>query len=527
VTGSTDLLSAYYHRVRPVVGRGLEGRCVGLLDPGPLAVAADALARSGVLRWRVAPGRVVRSGDALARALGERWVGSLAGHALVEHLQEHNRWEDRWDLEVVPRPDAALEVDLLLGVGQASLRRCRAACPPAACALMIAGGAASAVVALHPTLPTSDTLVDVLCQAVPASGAAARARPLDLLDAADVLAAMARDLLLPGGGLPGGLQQHMAAMETSLVLRGSPAWPWEVAFVAPNQTEWLRRLLARSWRRPSRLPRPALSGRHVLIVGCGTASNWLPELWADGAHLTLVDAKPFSVYNPVRQLAGTDFVGQDPKPLALQKVLERRSGPGRGLVAVGARCRGAVLRVSLEDPASVRAYRTLLDEAAPDLAILGTGRSQDDNYTLAEELRVRGIPHVVPTAFPGVSHYKHIAVDGARGPSYDDLGSRLPVDRGPGPRLDDASRQLYYGGTQPATLVETLPSVHSGLRLLKQLALPPAVRAPWLLRLTRSGRTCLVGANRVEVRAGMPLYGVRHPFQVVAYGIDDVTATGG
>lgn len=522
MTVAGELREAYYHRVRPVVGERLRGRCVGLLQPGQLATAADALARSGVLRWRVAPGPPVRRGGPLARALGERWVGQRAGAAFVQHLREHNRWEDRWDLRLVEHPERAREVDLLLGAGPPALGLCRAAETPSICLLPLRRGASYAVLAMHPRLPSAEAFLEPLVSAAASPGESA-AHTLDALEGGDVLASLARGLLLDTA-LPGGLAERMLRTAAPLVVRGSAAWPWEVALVRPAQAQWLRRLLARRLDRPGRTP---LAGRRVLIVGCGTASNWIPELWASGAALTLVDAKPFSLYNPVRQLAGTDFVDDAPKPVALQRVLERREGHEGDTEPVTRRCHAVVLRVSLEDPASLKDYRTLLDRVRPDLAVVGTGRSQDDNFPISAELRRRGVPHMVPTAFPGVTHFKHIVVDGLRGPSYDELQNHLPVDRGPGPRLDEAARQLYYGGTQPATLVETLPSVHSGLRLLEQLALPPAARAAWFLRLQRQRRTCLVGANRVETRQGMPLYGVEQPCQVVAYGADDVTAPEG
>ncbi|MBM4319333.1 MAG: hypothetical protein FJ125_05065, partial [Deltaproteobacteria bacterium] len=75
MSGARELRELYYQRIRPVVGELLLQRTVAVLDPGPLATVVDALARSGVLRWRIAAGGTVGEGSPLAVAFGRRWVG--------------------------------------------------------------------------------------------------------------------------------------------------------------------------------------------------------------------------------------------------------------------------------------------------------------------------------------------------------------------------------------------------------------------------------------------------------------------
>src|SRR5262249_44803814 len=130
-----------------------------------------------------------------------------------------------------------------------------------------------------------------------------------------------------------------------------------------------------------------------------------------------------------------------------------------------------------------------------------------------------------------VSHYKHIVVDGAEGPCYDCLQGHLVIDGGAGPTLNDAERELYYGGTQPATLAETYPSARSLLRLCPGLAPPRPRRPAWFQGQLGRERTCFLGANRVEQLAGSSsespawLYGTRDPFQMVTFGIADIVGS--
>jgi hypothetical protein len=86
---------------------------------------------------------------------------------------------------------------------------------------------------------------------------------------------------------------------------------------------------------------------------------------------------------------------------------------------------------------------------------------------------------------------------------------------------------MFYGGSQPATLAETLPSAHSLLRLVVDLGLPRGARPAYLLAELAAERTCLVGSNRAEQSpAGGWLYGLAQPFSMVSYGVEDVLATG-
>ena len=89
---------------------------------------------------------------------------------------------------------------------------------------------------------------------------------------------------------------------------------------------------------------------------------------------------------------------------------------------------------------------------------------------------------------------------------------------------------MFYGGTQPATLAETMPSAFSLLRLARDLALPPAARPAYLAQQLYAERPCFVGANRAErttLADGSKqwLYGVDRPFKMVSYGMGDLVGS--
>jgi hypothetical protein len=273
----------------------------------------------------------------------------------------------------------------------------------------------------------------------------------------------------------------------------------------------------------------------VLVIGLGTASLLCGELpQMVGGDLFFVDCKAVSPFNPVRQIYGTEQIGQH-KGEALCALLARRLDPAgswqrteRGPLRCwrGDRTLGwSDLRLRAADRASVKRFGELLDETQPTLAVVAMGRSRDDNFVAAAELRRRGIRHLTPTAFPGVSHFKHIVTDGSDGPCYDCLQGHLAVDGGAGPTLQPDEREMFYGGTQPATVAETYPSAFSLLRLARDLGLPPAARPGYLRAQLAAERCCFVGANRVERSGASWLYGVALPFSMVTYGIEDLVGS--
>ncbi len=495
-------IDRYYQRIAPVVPAALSTVTIGVTDPARLAQVVDSLARSGVLSWRLASGGKVARRDPLAEVLGTRWVGIPAGLAMAKHLVEHNRLEGRWDIRVGPwGPD---EVDLILSTDPEDALE---PVVPVVVPLVMDRVAATGVLVSTPGQPCPGGIIEKTLSM-------AEAPPLlDLLEAGDMAALAVVGLL---GREPGSIWDLGLARGRCLVLRGSGAWPWEVALLGAGDVGWLQARAGVEILR-HRVPEHLLARAGIMVVGCGTASNWLPYLYRRAGALCLVDYKDVSPFNPVRQLPGTDFVGKGPKPHVLVDVLARRQGVPRA--AVAAKVRPEVLRITWEDHASVDRFRALLEDFSPDVVVVGIGRpGGDEEFLITDVLRGLGIRQLVSTAFPAVTHFKHVLVDGSVGPPYDTLGAASRRGAGPTPELSDTVRAEFYGGTQPASLVRTMPSVHSGLRLLEQLALPWPARARWFQGLIHRGHTCLVGANLVGGPPDARSYGVALPFQVVAFG---------
>ena len=520
---NTEARSRYYDRVAPVVGGSLRDRCVAVKGGPLLSRALTALGRTGVRRF------VVADGDAdFAAALGET-------------LSAHNGWE-AYQVDTASGADADQMLALAAGPqpvrGEEVLATARERGQPAVIGWLLEQGPArrarlvwlpemEAIAGLGDALSARARQLDGFRQASPAS------RFVDWLDLNALVLSAAQHVLLRGGERAAPELDVLWLQERRpLLLHGNTGWPWATHYPDPTTP------LPEAGVGAEPVLPPALTARaRILVLGCGTASLMLGEATRFFRTLVMCDAKSFSVFNPVRQLCSTDDVDGDLKPFVLQRTLSARVD-ARAKAPVswedeagdivrwrrggGYAFGGAELLLKQRQAASVTRYRQILDEAQPDVVVVAMGRSRDDNFTACEILRARGILHIVPTAFPGVTHFKHIVVDGDRGPCYACLQNRLPVDTGPAPELQPQARELFYGGTQPATLAETLPSAYGLLRLTIALALPAAARPRWFTRALHSERTCFVGANRALLRDGEWLYGVPLPHQMVTYGTADV-----
>ena len=525
----TDPVLPFRQRVAPVVGRDLEDRALFLGDLEITAPIGEALWRVGVTRQMHDGAANVLPAGPLALALGRDLEGKTCAEALAARCIEHGAGQIE-----VRFSDAREPPDADLWIAGSRFRTviesARAARIPALCLGVLGGSRARAfaLIALPDAPPVDPELLDRLDSLTLAAAHPdlAGARRADLLDVQGFGLAIAQALLLRGRAhAHADLDAHIDGGRT-LLLRGDPVWPFAVRFVMPAQ--WAKSSALDPALPSMRVPASLTARARVMILGCGTASLAAGMLAPHVGALLLADAKPFSPYNPVRQLAGVSAIGRD-KATALCEILARRLGDPDARRLDGAlfsqwqagskTLAAAHLLLKEHDAASIAKFRALLDAFAPDLVIVGMGRSRDDNFTACEILRARGIAHIVPTAFPGASHWKHIFDVASAGPCYACLQAHLPVDRGAAPQLSEDARELYYGGTQPATMAETLPSAASLTRITLEMCRPKAARSPWFLRLCAEERTCLVGANRIE---DPPLFGIPLPFQVVAFGARDV-----
>jgi hypothetical protein len=541
-----DAAREYYNRVSPVVGDELSRRHLAVWDLSFGYLAAEALARTGLRRQSWLDGGT--AGGAFCRSLGQHHVGLPRGEALATHCAAHNTLERDWAFSTSARtPEELARIlrserrpDLLVARLDTDARAVAKAAIdegiPFVGTFVPASAAVSCVqVVWLPGSAAKPEEILELCEGI------ARVAPLDLeraeshldgLEARSLSLALARWILLRGRTARPDLEGPIVEEGRAVLLRGDETWPWTVRFARPRAATLLPLLAS---PRPRYQPPAALAERtRLLVLGLGTASLFCAEAVPLLARRALfVDCKEVSPVNPVRQIYGTSAVGV-PKPDAIVRILAERidpladwssteEGPIRTLRGGGCSLGAARLRLDEEDPASIELFGRVLDAFEPTLTIVGMGRSKDDNFTATAELRRRGVRHVTPTAFPAVTHFKHILTDGAEGPCYDCLQGHLPVDGGSGPELDPLVRELYYGGTQPATLAETLPSSHSLLRLGADLSLPRAARPLYLLRELSEERACFVGSNRAERTAeGGWLYGVDRPFSMVTFGAEDL-----
>jgi hypothetical protein len=545
----------YYVRVRPVVGEILAQRRLAVWDLSFGYLAAEALARTGLRDqlWFDSPGL---AGDAFCRSLGGRHRGRPRANALAEVCREHNHFESSFHLEGRPAElghlrralrgeDGARPHLLLAHAGPGAAELARAAIDegiPFVLSRVPRGAAAGAAHLVW--LPESASDLDSVIaaaeelSALPGLDLDELASHVDGLEARSTALALAKWILLRAGPARSArpdLERPLLAEGRNLLLRGDPSWPWAVRFLRPAR-ETVAVLAAGPAR--FRTPLGLLRSSRLLVLGLGTGSLFCAEAASFFRTLHGVDCKAVSAVNPVRQIYPTRLIGTG-KGEALTGLLAARLNPeeewrarerGASIHELGAGDRTlgwSDLRLGGEDPASLDRLREILDELDPSLVIVAMGRSRDDNFVAAEELRRRGILHITPTAFPGVTHYKQILTDRVRGPCYECLQGRLSVDGGAGATLTADEREMFYGGSQPATLAETYPSAHSLLRLALDLALPPAARPPYLLRELAAERPCFVGANKAEqVGSGGWLYGCDRPFSMVTYGVEDVASRG-
>lgn len=536
----------YYFRVRPVVGDELFARRLAVWDLSYGYLAAEALARTG-LRCQTWFDSGIADG-AFCRSLGRQHQGRARGEALAAHCRGHNHLETEWELQPRPADTQALTkelrahaCDLLLAAGDARAGEVAQAAIDAGVPLVMSfvpqrGVSAIQVVWLPASSADPQEVIDA-CRTLARLPLADLDEPqhhLDGLEARSHALALAKWVLLRGKTPREDLERPVVEQGRALVARGQLDWPWAIRFLTPGRGLAALMSAVQNAAPTYRAPLSIMQEQRVLVLGLGTASLFCAEAPLFARTLVMVDCKEVSPVNPVRQIYSTRHVGKD-KAEAACDILSQRLEPGasfsthqkgevRYLVSAQRSLGAATLELSLSEHDSARRFEALLDEVRPTLAIVGMGRTHDDNFLATSELRRRAIRHITPSAFPGVTHFKHIVTDGAVGPCYDCIQGHLSVDAGPGPTLAREEREMFYGGSQPATLAETYPSAHSLLRLALDLSLPRGARPPYLLRELGGERPCFVGANRAERTAEGWLYGVEHPFAMVTYGLEDVVS---
>lgn len=213
----------------------------------------------------------------------------------------------------------------------------------------------------------------------------------------------------------------------------------------------------------------------VLIIGAGTAA-WIYTILKEYfAELVVVDGKKVSPYNICRQPYAEDEIG-------MNKVDAK--------VFAHAHTKRVCMHIETK-----KQIEDLLSTYKPHVVVVGTGDTNGINHVIGEALREHKIPGVFAGMLPGATYYKATKyVPG--GPCYSCYQGKSNMDS---PTLSVESRELYYGGTQPATVFDTYPSAalcaSSAYRLVTTI---PELHT----------RGCVLGANTTQEKDGKTLYGV-------------------
>jgi hypothetical protein len=558
----------YYQRIIPIVGDALRSKRIAFFNAQLCAIPIDAFARCGTKSIMLFSSGVVDEKDPISLFYGNETIGKPADSAVAQSIIEHNQFEKEWNImlyqELRMQSDEEIEfilqerkADLIFGGGdQKTCSRLTAISKrtgiPAVIFCMFQDSLFnSGILVTHPELKNAGDF-NMFNRFIQAAGknpvlqnpedSFHMGRRMDYLECVDLAMIVACSILCKGTQYEQkGMNDLIFSQRRNIILRGTQDWPWWVHYINISKKkakEWLRKAFSSASARyyPPMESLKNLESERVIIIGCGTGSLIVGELMNYFKSIMLIDCKEFSAYNPVRQLISTRYIGEK-KPFALQEILSKRVGKGGRSWKVSnplfdtvltERCYqicAAELMLKEDNPESVRKFELILDLFKPTLAIIAMGQTQDDNFVAARILRQRGIRHIIPSAFPSATHFKDIFVDGKNGPCYACLQARLTLDVNPGPTLTEEQRDMFYGGTQPATVFETLPSAHSVVRLAIELMLPEELRSAWLGDLLTKEKTCLVGGNKVEMTSsGEWLYGVEFPGQVVCYGTEDLVS---
>jgi hypothetical protein len=272
---------------------------------------------------------------------------------------------------------------------------------------------------------------------------------------------------------------------------------------------------------PSPRRAAASSGRHVMVVGCGSVGSEVARTLRESvARWTLVDAGKVSAFNPSRQWFGLGEMGQ------------------RKVDALARRLAPAPVRAVAQQLGEAKAelLARLIDDDRPDLVILATGTASDAG--IAPVLWKAGVAHLVAYAYPQARFFEVTTVLPAegtpcahcfRGNLYRGAESQTPVSDEVAnflysrPQTAERDRAYVDLVAEPATKIETSRLADVVARCAVEALASKAQRAPWLARMLEEGTTCLLGANAVERRDdGRLAYGLATAGQVIRLGLADV-----
>lgn len=547
-------LQDYFHRIRPVVGNVLQSKSIAIVNPTSSCLISDAFARCGLTKQTFLSSQNITTDDMFTMTYGQEFIGMNSAQALEQVIVAHNSLLPKWDIIDLSNVTthklynalARRKIDLIVGggswedcnlVNQLAVSLKIPAISSCLCQNLSVNGS---IFIYHPQLPDAWQMSRNQLFNKKVIDKPTIHQRLMWLEIADIVMNMSKAILFRNSEYERlDIEKLVFQEQRTVILRGTTNWPWQVSYVNPVSGKTFLQSIWTNVQYPTPNPLPLLSDQKVMVVGCGTGSLLVGELPNYFNHLLLADCKPFSIYNPVRQLIGTNDVENELKPFTLQRILTQRLGGDNWeinennltkTVSNGQHSISATeLRLAESDSQSVKKFTDLLDWFKPNLVVVAMGKTYDDNFTACEILKQRNIKHIIPSAFPGATHFKTIVVDAENTPCYECLQNNLRVDLGAGPKLNSKAREMFYTDpddpTQPATIFETWPSAHNVLRLTVELATPKEFRSPWFQYHLDLGKNCFVGGNISlpdEDDDKYYVYGVTYPGQVIVYGVEDI-----
>jgi hypothetical protein len=460
------MMGDLFARVRPVVGGVLEGCSVAVVGSSAAGLVVEYLVACGVRRWLV--------------MAGNEWMGALAARVV-------DRFGRALELRVtrVASVDEVAASDLVLLVDAEGI------------AWQLPGTAARlAICTATGSQPSQATL------ALPGETLDLPERlgePLvggwDWPTAAPLMALWARALLLQGTPF------RMATWEEAWT-RGMRAYGvstahdptvavWQAQSVTVGQVE-------------SKAPvyhTPSVRQGTLLVAGLGSlGSVAAQQLAPQVTRLVLVDPDRVETVNLVRQAYSQHQRGQ-PKATALAQALEAAHP--------GLTCEPLV--ASLYDEREIAA---LVRSYGVTAALVATGTHAD--FAIARGLRAEGIPHVVGRCYARGRFWEEIVVDGAVGPSYEQVRRAAAAGPAAAPTPEEIASYGAVGelAAEPATAMETGWAALWLARLMAQMMAPAGLREGWLLARLAAGATCFIGGVEVEQGKQGAAYGITVPGQV-------------
>lgn len=538
-----EMLKHYLNRILPVAGKYLRRKKIVFFNLQFTHLAVEAFGRCGVRNFIFFDTANVSQDSYFHQSYGEKYISMPCDKAMEMVLRNHNTFESGWKFKKYP-----LEIneeiigiikrhkpDLIIAGG--SLLECRffselsrqTKVPTVVFSLLEKREVKTLITVLDSSRGINFSVFDHLEE----NAVFCQTSRVDFLESSDVAINVAKAMLLADTEFARkDFQELVYDKKRNNILRGTQGWPWWVLYGSEKSLSKMMTLIAK--KKLVRNYAPKKSER-LMIIGIGTASLLAGEAVNFFQNILVVDGKKYSIYNPVRQLAGTKFIGI-PKPYVVQRIMSDKV-PGKAvwsrnelakIVQKGDHSISAsILKIKEQDPVSIEKLKKLIAWFRPTVVMVGMGQTRDDNFAVTKILRENNIKHIVPAAFPLATHFKHIVVDGKRGPCYTCLQGRLPFDVGPAVELTDEQREMFYGEggfeerTQPATIVETRPSVHSALRLLIELTHNTRNRSQWFKECMQEEQNCFVGGNSIKTDEGF-LYGVEYSGQMVVFSSQDL-----